>query len=107
MSHSDIVLGGSLELQAMLNPISDEQPCSEEDAADLRLLDGCDDPDAVVLSVWHRGAGSRVSFVLTYEELKRWAKFLKHVKQDVKLNRKIEYGRIFIRTNPGKDYDEE
>lgn len=36
MSHSGIVLGGSLELQAMLNPGNDEQPCSAEDAAALR-----------------------------------------------------------------------
>lgn len=107
MSHSDIVLSGSLDLQAMFNPLDDNQPCSEEDAKVLRLLDGCEDPDMVVLSIGHRGADSRVRVALTYEELKRWAKFLKHVKQTVKDNRKFEYGRVFIRENPGQDYDEE
>ena len=107
MSHSDIVLGGSLDLQAMFNPLDDNQPCSEEDAKVLRLLDGCEDPDMVVLSIGHNGAGPRIRVALTYEEVKRWAKFLKHVKQTVKDNRKIEYGRVFIQENPGQDDDEE
>ena len=108
MSHSDIVFNGSVDLQAMFNPLDDKQPvCSEEDAADLQLLDGCEDPDMVVLSIGHRGANPRVRVALTYEELKRWAKFLKHVKQTVKDNRKFEYGRVFIQENPGQDYDEE